>query len=51
MDLPVSHNKVLLLFQGMNKGDQEVLVIEKSGEESDAFLYVRLCCVGGLKTG
>lgn len=51
MGLPVSHSKVLLLFQGVDERDQEVLVIEKSGEQGDALLYVRACCVGGLKTG
>lgn len=51
MGLPVSYSKVLLLFQGVDECDQEVLVTEKSGEQSDALLYVRPCCVGGLKTG
>lgn len=50
MRLPVSYSKVLLLLQGMDKRDQEVLVIEKSGEQSDALLNVGLCCVGGLMT-
>ncbi len=50
MHLPVSYSKVLLLFQGVDERDQEVLVIEQSGEQSDALLYVRPCCVGGLMT-
>ena len=48
--LPVSYSKVLLLFQGVDKCDQEVLVVEKSGEHGDALLNVGLCCVGGLMT-
>lgn len=43
--LPVSHGKVLLLLQCVHKGDEEVLVVEKSGEQSDALLYIRPCCV------
>lgn len=43
MYLPVSYSEVLLLLQGMYECDQEVLVIEKSGEQSDALLYVRPC--------
>lgn len=50
MHLPVSYSKVLLLFQGVDKRDQEVFVIEKSGKESDPLLYVRPGCVGGLMT-
>lgn len=50
MSLPVSHGKVLLLFQGMDESDQEVFVVEKRGEHSDALLDVRPCCVGCLKT-
>lgn len=38
--LPVSDGKVLLLLQGVHEGDQEVLVVEKSGEQSDALLNV-----------
>ena len=45
MLLPVSYSEVLLLLQGVDKRDQEVFVIEKSGEQSDALLYVRLGCV------
>lgn len=50
MHLPVSYSEVLLLLQGVDKRDQEVLVVKKSGEQSDALLYVRLCCVGSLRT-
>lgn len=50
LHLPVSHSKVLLLLQGMDECDQEVLVIEESGEQGDALLNVRPCCVGGLMT-
>lgn len=49
-DLPVSHSKVLLLFQGVDERDQEVFVVEESGEQSDSLLDVGPCCVGGLKT-
>lgn len=49
-DLPVPHSKVPLLFQGMDEGDQEVFVVEESGEQSDSLLHVGPCCVGGLKT-
>lgn len=48
--LPVSNSKVLLLLQGVDKRDEEVLVVEQSGEQSDALLHVRPCCVGGLMT-
>lgn len=50
MSLPVSYGEVLLLFQGVDESDQEVFVVEKSGEQSDALLDVRPCCVGCLKT-
>lgn len=50
MHLPVSYCKVLLLLQSVDECDQEVLVVEESGEQCDALLYVRPCCVGGLKT-
>lgn len=50
MYIPVSHSKVLLLLQGMDKRDKEVLVVEESGEQSDALFDVRPCCVGGLMT-
>lgn len=50
MSLPVSYGEVLLLFQGMDESDQEVFVVEKRGEQSDALLDVRPCCVGCLKT-
>ena len=48
MNSPVSYSKVLLLLQGMDKRDKEVLVVEEGGEQSDALLYVGPCCVGGL---
>lgn len=48
--LPVSYSEVLLLLQGVDKRDEEVLIIEESGEQSDALLYVGPCCVGGLMT-
>lgn len=32
----------------MHEGDEEVLVVEKSGEQSDALLYIRPCCVISL---
>lgn len=47
-DLPVPYSKVLLLLQGVDESDQEVLVVEKSGEQSDSLLNVGPC-VGGLK--
>lgn len=50
-DLPVPYSEVLLLLQGVDERDQEVLVVEKSGEQSDSLLNVGPCCVGGLKTG
>lgn len=50
MHLPVSYSKVLLLLQGVDKRDEEVLVIEESGEQSDALLHVGPCCVVGLRT-
>lgn len=50
MALPVAYSEVLLLFQGVDERDQEVLVVEKSGEQSDSLLNVGPCCVGGLKT-
>lgn len=34
----------------MDERDQEVLVIEQSGEQSDALLYIRPRGVGGLMT-
>lgn len=48
-DLPVPYSEVLLLLQGVDERDQEVLVVEKSGEQSDSLLNVGPC-VGGLKT-
>lgn len=50
MRLPVSHSKVLLLFQGVDERDEEVLVVEQGGEQSDALLHVGPRCVGGLAT-
>lgn len=49
-DLPVPHSEVLLLLQSVDERDQEVLVVEKSGEQGDSLLNVGPCCVGGLKT-
>lgn len=34
----------------MDERDQEVFVVEESGEQSDALFYVRPCCIGGLMT-
>lgn len=49
--VPVSDGKVLLLFQCMNKGDEEVLVIEESGEHGDSLLYIGSGSAGGLREG
>ena len=51
MLLPVSNSEVLLLLQGVDECDQEVLITEESGEQCDALFYVGLCCVGGLMIG
>lgn len=47
--LPVSDGKVLLLLQGVHEGDEEVLVVEKRGEQSDALLHVGPRGVVGLQ--
>lgn len=49
--VPVSDSKVLLLFQGMNEGDEEVLVIEESREHGDSLLYIGPGSAGGLRKG
>lgn len=49
--LPVSDSKVLLLFQRMNKGDEEVLVIEESGEHGNSLLYIWPGGAGWLREG
>lgn len=49
MRLPVSDSKVLLLLQGVHEGDEEVLVVEESGEQRDALLHIRPRGVGGLQ--
>lgn len=37
---PVSYGKVFLLLQRMNKCDQEVFVVEKSGKQRDSLVQV-----------
>lgn len=51
MGLPVSDDEVLLLFQRMNEGDEEVLVVEKSRKHGDSLLYVGPGGAGGLREG
>lgn len=36
---PVPHGEVLLLLQGMDKDDKEVLVVEQRGEQADPLLH------------
>lgn len=49
MTSPVSHCEVLLLLQGVDERDQEVLVVEQGGEQGDALLHVGPRRVGGLR--
>lgn len=46
---PVSDGKVLLLLQGVHEGDEEVLVVEKRGEQRDALLHIGPRGVVGLQ--